>query len=266
VEAAAGSHAAGDKSMQQIAVAVGAGRATLYRHTQASRRGRTEVHDDTTGAAEPWPMLALGVLVLAGCGLWVRRTWRLRQDRPAADSFRDCALMVLIVFIYGAFPVMIGALGLVGEQAPEPAADVFVWSMLAALLGVAAAAVVFRLRDTVVARRRDRALGRPRAQWLVPAWGLGVVWGAAALVLFVATVYLVLYAFAWYAISYAPTITQSEFNTLAVPVVLIPAGLVWLTIAALGVRAVLRRRRRIRQREEDLRRRWLGDPDEVGEA
>jgi hypothetical protein len=211
-------------------------------------------------------MLALGVLVVAGCALWVGRTWRLRHDRPAADSFRDSALMVLIVFIYGAFPVMIGVEGLVGEEAPEPVADVFLGSMGVALFTVLAVTGLLRLRDAVVARRHDRALGRPRGPWLLPAWVLGVLWGAAAMALFVATVYLLMYAFAWYAVTYTPTISQTEFNALAMPVVLIPAGIVGLVVTGFGVRAVLRRRQRIRQRDEDLRRRWLDRPDPVGAA
>jgi hypothetical protein len=174
--------------------------------------------------------------------------------------------VVFVVFIVGAVPGVSGVEGLVGAEAPQPVRDVFLWSMVAILVAVVACRAGFQLRDAVVARRRDRALGRPRGKWLLPAWALGVVWWTAAMVMFPATVYLLMYAFAWYAVTYTPTISQVEFNALAMPVVLIPAGLVWLTITGFGVRAVLRRRRRIGQREEDLRRRWLGGPDPVAEA
>jgi hypothetical protein len=221
---------------------------------------------DDAGGADAWLMLGLGVVGVAGCVVWLRRVWRLRHDRSAADSLGDCAVVVLVFFIVGAFPVMGGVEGLVGAQSPQPVRDVFLWSMVALLFVVVACRAGFQLRDAVVARRRDRALGRPRGPWLLPAWVLGVLWGTAAMVMFPATVYLVMYAFAWYAVTYTPTISQVEFNALAMPVVLIPAGLVWLTTTGFGVRAVLRRRRRIRQREEDLRRRWLDGPDPVAEA
>jgi hypothetical protein len=222
---------------------------------------------DNTGGADAWLMLGLGVIGVAGCVLWSRRIWRLRRDRSAADSLGDCAVVVLVFFIVGAFPVISGVEGLVGAEAPQPVRDAFVWSMVAMLFAAVGCWAGFELRDAVVARRRDRALGRPRGEWLLPAWAVGVVWGTAAMVMFPATVYLLFYAFAWYALTYTPTVVMmDEFNALAMPVVLIPAGLVWLTIAALGVRSVMRRRRRIRQRDEDLRRRWLDGPDPAGEA